>query len=320
MDGPRTYLLKPERFERTNLVSSTAVEVYDLWTAGTYHLGNRVLRLATPTSGWMAGIPMLRIFEAQGTTNADPATGADWLDIGPCNQEAMFTGRLRETTTSSYPVGPGEPSPPSTLTVRVRAKYWCSAVYLGGLVATTATLKIMDQSEVVRSTHTRELLTRNPRDWDEFFTMDWERAEQAVFYPLTIAPNDIIELHLTGGAVIGRMLWGELADIGLAPIYGASVSVDDYTSDLADEFGRYESAKGSYATRQQLSCWHELDDGNMILRRLKELVGVPTVLIGNAGVEAYREPLINYGSVLEPSISIEVPTANTLTLEFKGYT
>ena len=306
-----TWLVSPVRFQQSQLVSTSATNTEPVWVPGTYALGDVVLRQATPSKGWMKGVPMLRRFESLIASNtADPTADATkWLDIGPANTVAMFTSRLAEATTSDGPL---------TLTVSPGAVVTACAFF--GLVGESITLTVRRADGAVRSTETKALLGRpGVVDWFTFFHAPYEQTTQAIFLPLTVLPGDTMEVVIDGPVTAcARMVYGQLTDLGWGPDYGAAWSMDNYTSSDPDEFGFVDPETGDYAPRNNISFRVDKGRGNATLNTLIALRGTPSLLIASRDPD-YLGALVNLGLVRDPSMVLDLPSAHLMSFEFKGF-
>lgn len=308
-----TYLVPPVRFQEAQLQTSTASNTQPYWEPGSIHgLGAEVLRAAAPARGWMKGIPMLRVFRSTVADNtSDPAADPEkWTNIGPANTVAMFSSKLAEVTTV-----------PELLAVKVAPFATVSAVAFFGLVGKRITLTVRAAAGGVRSTETKELISRpGAVDWLTWFLAPYEQITQAIFLPITCLDGDTLEVEIESDdvAACARMVYGQLTELGEAPSYGASWSMDNYTSADEDEFGFIDPDEGDYAPRQQIALHVAKGRVNPTLTTLINQRGTPCLLIASRDPD-YLTALVNFGLVRDPTAAIAYPTHSVLSLEFKGF-
>lgn len=307
-----TYIVPPVRFQIPHLVSSSAINADPAYVSGTtYALGDRVLRVAAPARGWMKGVSMLRVFESLvASNNTDPLFDATkWLNVGPANTAAMFTSRLAEVTTGT-----------GALSVVVKPMDMVTCVAFFGLVGDSITLTVRAASGGVRSTETKDLVSRpGVVDWFTYLTAPFEQTTQAIFLPLTCLPGDTIEVVIDGPAAgCARMVYGQLTELGHGPDYGAGWGMDNYTSSDEDEFGFVDPELGDYAPRNTITFNVDKPRVNASLNALIALRGTPSVLIASQDPD-YLGALVNFGLVRDPSLVLALPSASVMSFEFKGF-
>lgn len=307
-----TVLVPPVRFQQSQLLTTDAVNAEPLWVSGTtYALGDRVLRQATPTKGWMKGVTMLRVFESLVASNtADPnADPTKWLNVGPANTVGMFTGRLAEVTERA-----------ESLSVVVAPGAMVTDCAFFGLVGDSITLTVRTASGEVRSTETKSLIGRpGVVDWLTFFTAPYEQTTQALFLSLTCLPGDTLEVSMSGPVCrCARMVYGQRAVLGWGPDYGASWGMDNYTSSDPDEFGYVDPELGDYAPRNNISIRVDKGRTNATLNTLIAVRGTPCLLIASKDPD-YLGALVNFGLVRDPGHVLDLPSAGLLSFEFKGF-
>lgn len=312
MSGCKLYAVPSTRFAQSQLSSTTAVNTQPAWVNGTtYALGDRVLWSAAPASGWMKGVPMLRVFESLASSNtANPAEDATkWLNIGPANTVAMFTTRLAEVTTA-----------PDLLAVSVSPMQVVTCCAFFGLVGDSITLTVRSIDGGVRSTETRTLIRRPAVvDWFTFFLAPYEQATQALFLPITCLPGDLLEVAIVGPtAACARMVYGQLTEVGNTPNFGAGWSMDNYTSADEDEFGFIDPELGDYAPRNAITAMVNKGRTNATISTLIALRGQPSLLVGSRDPD-YLNALVNFGLFRDPQVVIESPSYGVLSFEFKGF-
>lgn len=306
----QTYLIKPARFELSMLESTTAVDPEPYWaTATTYALGEKVLYTASPTSGYFAGVSMLRVFQSLVAGNTSPTTNAThWQDAGPANSVAMFTTKRAEKTTATGP-----------LEVVLDVDDLVTAVAFFGLRGEEMTLTVRREDTTVRSSRVVDLIDRSQvTNWLDFFFVERRYKETIVFLDLDAIPGDTIEVSVTGSATeCARMIFGRPIPIGETQM-GATWEMDNYTAADEDEFGFVDPVTRDYAPRQNITLRSPRTSTNTVINTLVDLRGTPCVLVASQD-EYLANALVNFGLVKDPTIAIQLPTENLVTFEFKGF-
>lgn len=233
-------------------------------------------------------------------------------DIGSANPFAMFTRPLQEYTGFT-----------SQLYTRVRSKTWATDVLLQGVVASSVTIKVWTAGQaVLKDTRSKTMWSRpGNTDWLTFFTAPFFNDAQAHFSGLSIQPGDEIELFATpasGVGRIGRFMWGQAFPLTHSPNYGATLTVDDYSSVDADEFGNINEVRRARATRINVTAMTEIDKFNYVIQTVTDLSSEPVVLIGTR-VAAYSTSMVQYGFMRDINFVHAGPTHGELSFEFKGY-
>ena len=235
-----------------------------------------------------------------------------FLDIGAANPFAMFTRPLQEYTGFV-----------NQLYCRVRSKTWATDVLLQGVVASVVTIKVWTAGQAaLKETRSKTMWSRpGNTDWLTFFTAPFFNDAQAHFSGLSIQPGDEIELLATpvsGGGRIGRFLWGQAIPLTNSPNYGATLTVDDYSSVDADEFGNINELRRARATRINVTAMTEVEKFNYVIQTVTDLSSEPVVLIGTRA-DAYGTSLVQYGFMRDINFVHAGPSHGELSFEFKGY-
>jgi len=307
--GRRSFLARPLRFSQPMLISTNATNTQPAWTPGTYALGAQRLHTLTPASGWMAGIPMLRVVESLADGNTAPPTDAtQWLDVGPANTVAMFASRLAEKTTRA-----------GGLLVVLAPDSLVDVVALFGVVGSSVTVRVKTAGGVVKFSQTETLAVRDAGNWFDWFHAPFVQRQTVLFRGLLALPSDRIEIELTGPAcAVGRAVFGQLRWLGTTPDYGATWAMDDYSSVDPDEFGRVDPLQRDYAPRLGFAVQVDMHRANEVNQLLIDLRGTPTLFVGTE-LPALANLTVLYGLVREPSMPIAGPTYVVVSAEMKGF-
>jgi len=281
-----------------------------VWDAGaTYIAGDRVYLPATH-----------RVYESvkDGNTGKDPsqvvnqynASGAPtwWIDIGPTNRYAMFDG-LVSTQTSA----------PSPLTVTLTPGSF-NGFALFGLDADSYSIEIRDMpgGEIYYAETDVPLEGSAPADYYEYFFERFKPRRQ--FIRAGLDPYADAELTITfykgsGDVKVGMFAIGDLRPVGI-PQRDASVEPQDFSYVKQDAFGNTTVQKRANATGMTITTKMYKDDAGAVLDTVKEVLGVPVVVVGSQAQEF--EWLTVFGLVSGRMSPAEFPYA-TLNISVKGF-
>lgn len=282
-------------------------DTHPAWSAANFAVGDRVYKASTH-----------RVYEAaQVMTSAapkDPETPANrfnaagevtyWIDAGPTNKYAMFDSVVSTPTVGASP-----------LVITLTPGYM-NGFALFGLDGDSLAVTVKDApGGTVIYSHSVPLEGSAPADYYEYF---FDRFKpQTQFIATGIDPYNAAEITLTltkgsGNAQIGMFAIGDMRPIG-APLRGASVEPVDYSYTSIDAFGNLTTKKRSNATGLNISCKMNIEDANAVLDTVKELLGIPVVVVGSTatmyealtvfGLVSARQQYDDFG---EPVINITV--------------
>lgn len=259
-----------------------------------------------------------RVYESaqSGNTGKDPtqalnrfnATGVAtwWIEIGPTNRAAMFDAII---STPTY--GPS----PLTITLRPGA---FNGIAMFGLDADALRIEVTepDAGTMVYS-YDAPLEGSAPADYYEYFFEPFKPQTQFIATGIEPYANAQVRITLTkatGLARIGMLAIGDLKPLGV-PQRGASVEPVDYSYVGTDQFGSTKITRRNSATGLSVQASMDIDDANTVLQTVKDLLGVPVVVIGSraAGYEA----LTVFG-LISGRLQYDVYGQPTLNLTAKG--
>lgn len=304
--------LAPIQIEADMITASSlaAEDPNPVWSsASAYAVGDRVYKASTH-----------RVYEAAQTMTAgagakDPEIPANqynaagvityWIDADPTNKFALFDPEVNTQT-----VGTG-----TTLSYTITPGYF-NGFALFGLDADSIDVTVKDApgGNLIYSFN-GPLEGSAPADYYEYF---FDRFKpQTQFIATGIDPYNAAEITLTltklsGGPKIGMFAIGDMRPLGV-PKRGASVEPIDYSRVVTDSFGRTRTKKGHNATGLVISCRMNIEDANTVLDTVKELLGIPVVVVGSTatmyealtvfGLMSARQQYDDFG---EPVINITV--------------
>lgn len=280
-----------------------------LWTSsgGPYTAGQRVYLGSTH-----------RVYEAAKAVPAgaqyDPSLPANqfdaagnityWIDAGPTNKFAMFDSVVSTQTAANTP-----------LVVVLKPGYF-NGFALFGIDAETIHVTVKDApgGNVIYD-YSGPLEGSAPADYYEYFFEPFKPQTQ--FIASGIDPYNNAEITLTlskgsGQVKLGMFAIGDMRPIG-APLRGASVEPIDYSYISTDAFGNTTVKKRNNATGLSISAKMDIADANAVLDTVKQVLGIPVVVVGSAvtmyealtvfGLVSARQQYDDYGM---PTINITV--------------
>lgn len=227
-----------------------------------------------------------------------------WIDAGPTNLFAMFDSLVSSQSTGASP-----------FTITLTPGY-LNGFALFGLDADDLTVTVKDApGGNLLYSYDAPLEGSAPSDYYEYFFDRFKPQTQFIASGIDPYNNAEITLTLTKGsglAKIGMFAIGDMRPIG-APLRGASVEPVDYSSITTDVFGNTTVIKRNNATGLVISCKMDIEDADSVLDTVKELLGVPVVVVGSSatmyealtvfGLMSARQQYDDYG---EPTINITV--------------
>lgn len=245
------------------------------WSSGaTYALGARVHLSSTH-----------RVYESvkDSNTNRDPsypvnqfsASGVAtwWLEIGPTNRYAAFDGLINSQTSGASPLR-------FTLTPGA-----FSGVALFGVEADSYSLEVREYSGgpsfFVESNVPLE--ASQPEDYYEYFFDPFKPLTQLIRTGLDPYSGSEVTLTLykgSGDAKLGMFAVGNLRPVGI-PQREARVEPQDFSYFRQDAFGNSVVKKRPSATGMTIKTVMDKDDAGVVLDTVKEVLGVPVVVIGS---------------------------------------
>lgn len=226
-----------------------------------------------------------RVYESvkDGNTGKDPsqavnqynASGAStwWIDIGPTNRYAMFDGLVSTQTAA-----------PSPLTVTLTpGSFNGFAVF--GLDADSYDVEIRDQpgGDVYYAEIGVPLEGSMPADYYEYFFERFKPRRQLIragIDPYASAEITVTFYKGSGDVKVGMFAIGDLRPVGI-PQRDASVEPQDFSYVKQDAFGNATVQKRANATGMTITTKMFKDDAESVLDTVKEVLGVPVVVVGS---------------------------------------
>lgn len=293
-------VIKPVTFAAaTHLVSSTAVEAYATWAAGTTYAKDAFVDYGT------------HIYQSlvnSNTGNQPDTSPAQWVLIGPDNTHAMFDDQTSTATISTSP-----------LTV-VMTPGLINSLALLGLVGTQLVVQVRDGAGgPLVYDRTISLDGTFVWDWYQYFFEPNVQIGEIVLtdLPPYLGAHLTVTLTGTGTIQIGTLSFGTQYDLGEAE-YGASLGIIDYSRKDTDEFGVTTFVQRDFSKRLTARLMLQNTQINRVQRVLADLRAQPAVWV-TSDVDDLR-PLTVFGFFRDFNIEVAYPTQSYCSLEIEGLT
>lgn len=227
---------------------------------------HRVYECAMPDNiGKDPSLPMNR-FNAAGATTW-------WIEVGPTNKYAMFDGMVTSQTVA-----------PSPLVITMTPGAF-NGFALFGVDADSFSVEIRDMpgGTVVYSETGAALEGTAPSDHYEYFFERFKPLRQFIRAGLEpYASGEVtLALHKPSGEVrLGMLAIGDLRPIGI-PQRDAVVEPQDFSYFKQDAFGNATVQRRTNATGMSISTKMDKADAGTVLDTIKEVLGVPVVVVGS---------------------------------------
>lgn len=260
-------------------ITSNGVELVEdsaqLWRSGaTYSIGQRV---------YMANSH--RVYESvkDGNTNKVPTEITNrvnsagvatwWSDVGPTNKYAAFDGNISTPMVAASPV---------VITMRPGQ---FNAFAMMGVDADEYEVQVLDGpgGNVIYNEPTTPLEGSQPADYYEYFFDRFKPLTQLVRTGIDPYGTAVFKLTLRkadGPVKLGLLAIGDMRPTGI-PQRDAVVEPQDFSVVKQDAFGNTTTKKRPNATGMSITCMMEREDAGAVLDSIKEVLGVPVVVIGS---------------------------------------
>lgn len=282
----------------THLVSSTAVETYSAWAAGTTYAKDAYVDYGT------------HIYQSlvnSNTGNTPSTSPTFWVLVGPDNTHAMFDDQISTATTSTSP-----------LTV-VLDTGLANSLALFGLVGSQVTVNVTDGAAGPNVySRTVSLDGTFIFDWYMYFFEPYVQVEELVLTDLPPYATARLTVSLTGPSTvqIGQLVFGTQYELGDAE-YGATVGIIDYSRKDTDEFGTTTFVERAFSKRMTARLMLDTVQISRVQQVLARVRAKPSVWVGVPGDSTFN-PLTVYGYYRDFSVDVAYPTKSYCSLEIEG--
>lgn len=276
----------------TDLPNTTALA----YSAGTTYALDAVVSAidATGKTPWTHEYKSL---QASNTGNAlsDPAF---WLDTGPTNRHRLLDDRAATETVAT-----------GSMTYTLTPAVYFDVVHLTRLRNVSSVQIIVDRGATELFNETITLLEDISNAWDYYFSPLGEWATKFTWRNSVWYSDCEITLTLNGPAGeeigCGLMMVSRADDLGLT-LYGASVSIDDYsTKEIDPTFGTPFLLEREYADRAECQIILDTSQVASVKRKLAAVRATPCLYNLNNGQDGEDDSLIIFGKYDDFSINLE---------------
>lgn len=297
-------VIKPIKFQESQLISTTATNAEANWSSTT-----------TYSIGAIVTYSGKRYESLQNTNlNKQPDTNPTWwLDLGADNKHAMFDEVIGTSTTAT-----------TSLTVVIKPDAIFDSIALIGMDAATAKITIRDGiSGPIVYEDIAGLSGATLTDWYEyFFTDPLIKRTQVVFQniPSYLNAHITLELENTVGEPVSlaKIVYGTMSLIGQTQ-YGLNAGIVDYSVKETNEFGTTSFVERRFSKRLSAQVYVSNSQLNRVQSYLYSIRATPSVWIATDD-PTYEEAAVVYGWYRDFSTDISYPTFSMLSLELESLT
>lgn len=298
-------LLKPIQVIDANLTSSIPepdASVGEVeWSAGTYNLGDRVIKSSTH-----------KVYEvvADPSTSDDPEVGvlADpqtWVIVGPTNKFKMF-----DEANNTASVG-------TDLTVEVVPGSLANSLACFNVSAEDVTVNVYDQGGTLVYTKSIEMRTRPlVNGWYNYFYSPIDTINKFVVLDTPPTTQGKIEVIFTGtDSSVGTMVVGNQVMMGDAQ-YGSGPELLDFSNPIEDEFGNIDYTDGFRAKLVNFDILANTASIDPIFVEFEALGKTNAVFVGNPS--SIGDSTLVYGFVRDFNAVYTTPIKSQISLTVRG--
>jgi hypothetical protein len=293
-------VIKPIIFLDSQLISTTAVEAYATYSAGTtYAINTFVVYLNK----------IYQSLQASNTGHTPDTSPTFWQYISVGNKIAMFDSEVSTQTTATT----------SLTTVVAPAVITNSLAYLE-LQGTQLQVEVRDGAGgTIVYNKTIALDSTIILDWYMYFFEPYNPKTEVILSDVPPYLNARITTTLTGASgstvKIGSMIYGTVYQLGTTQ-YGVSSGIRDYSVKQTDDFGNTTFLQRAFSRRMEGNVFMNNTALAFNQRLLTSLRAVPAVWIGST--EDNFSPLTVFGYYRDFNIDISYPTFSLCRIEIEG--
>lgn len=271
------------------------------WSAGSYNLGDRVIKSSTNSVYEVVADPSTTDDPEVGV-NKDPAT---WVYVSPTNKYKMF-----DTANNSQSIG-------DNIVVSVTPTELINSVACFNVEADEITVKAYDDLDVEIYSSSINMRERPSVDgWYNYFYGGFEITDR--FFLLDIPPvtTGRVEITFTGtDAKVGTCIFGKQQTLGDAQ-YGSGAEVIDFSNVNEDQFGNISYTGGFSARLVNYDIISDKGSVDAVFNKIQKLGKKPAVFIGDQTGES--NTLLVYGFVRDFNTVYTWPTKSKIKLTVRG--
>ena len=234
------------------------------WVAGTYNLGQRVIKSSTHREYQVVASPSTDDDPELGV-NANPAT---WVDVGPTNRFKMF-----DTANNTQ-------SESSDIVVELQPNQFFNGVGAFSVSADTVTITVTDGGNVIYS---KPLDMRDRplvNGWYNYFFSSISFITRFILLDLPPTTTGILKLEFGGSAKVGTVSFGRQSILGVAQ-YGTSAELLDFSNPIEDQYGNITYSDGFTAKLVNFDIKTERTQMGVVFSELQSIGKNPAIWVGD---------------------------------------
>jgi len=298
-------LIKPITVTSANLTSSIAEPDSTVgeveWIAGTYNLGDRVIKSSTH-----------RVYEvvADPSTTDDPAIGVTktpqtWVDVGPTNRFKMF-----DEANNTASIG-------DNITVDIVPVSLVNSLAFFNVNCSVINISVFDNIGTLIYSKSEEMRNRPlVNGWYNYFYSGFTSKNKLVV--LDIPPTTIgkITVEFVGvGASVGTFICGKQAEIGDTQ-FGTGAQLLDFSEPVEDDYGNISYKPGFTAKLVDYAIMADTAQLDSIFTEFETLKKRNSVFVGNPA--SIGDSTLTYGFVRDYRQVYTWPTKSKIALTVRG--
>jgi hypothetical protein len=293
-------VIKPTTLTSAMLVSTTAVETYAEWAAGTAYALNAYVTLAATNRTYQC-------IQGPSTGNPPATSPLYWSDVGPTNKWAMFDGEISTQTSKA-----------TALTVVLKPGY-VNSLSLFGMEGTNLTVTVRDAlaGEVVYGPISINLDGTVIDDWYQYFFEPYVQKGDVVLTNLPPYGDAHITITIASGgdAKCGTVSLGTFYKLG-DTLTGAVASIIDFSRKTTSAAGVTSFERRDFSKRMSLQIMLPNSQLNKVQRVLADLRATPCTWVATEAPGF--EPLTVYGFFRDFSIDVAYHATSLCSIEIEG--
>ena len=297
--------IKPIAITDSNLTSSIPqpdASVGEVeWSAGTYFLGDRVIKSSTNSVYEVVADPSTTDDPEVGVTK-DPQT---WVYVSPTNRFKMF-----DTANNTQSEG-------DDIVVSIVPDNLANSVACFNVNCDTITVKAYDVFDNEIYSSNINMRSRPFVDgWYNYYYSGFEVTSRFVLLDIPPVTNGRIEITFSGtDADVGTCILGKQVAMGDAQ-HGSSAELLDFSDVQEDQFGNITYTGGFTARLINYDIIVNRGSVDAVFTEMKNLGKTPAVFVGDQTAES--NTLLVYGFVRDFNTTYTWPTKSQISLTVRG--
>lgn len=230
-----------------------------------------------------------------------------WVDLGPCNRDAMFDARTSTVTTGA-----------GAITVNVAPNAYFDTIAVLNVRDATSVVISVDRDGVNLFSDTTSL-TEDVASWFDYFFSDiGDQTTKYIWNPEIFYADANISLTVNGSSpILGLLMVGRAKELGLTE-YGASVSIEDYSTKETDQWGRTYLLERGYADRASVKMVLPSGQVDSVRKALADLRATPALYDMNNSDDILYDSLVIFGKYDDFSVDIAYHSFSYCSLSLTG--